>query len=443
MNPTIIVIDDNRKVCESLKHNFEKIGYTCLTALTGDEALHAFHAHEIETAILDLKLGKENGIDLLQEIKKRAPQVPVLIITGFGTIETAVEAIKIGAYDYLQKPVNFTKLQKTVENAVDMYRLKSENQVMQERITALPYSIITKNDSMLKILRKMVKLAATELPLLIQGESGTGKELFADYIHRNSNRKVYRLEKINCAAFPETLLDNELFGHEKGAYTGAEDSFKGVFERAHKGTLFLDEIGDMPLSIQSKILRTLQSKEIRRLGGKETRQVDVRFIAATNKDIQELIRNGTFREDLYYRLNAAMIRIPPLRERREDIELLVEAFLRDIATENEVDPPRLSEPILQLFHEYTWPGNVRELKNVLHYAATVSNGELINIEDLPPYLFEQAAEEEGLSVKDNMEKELILKILKRTKYNKKRAAEILNICRKTLYNKINKYGIST
>jgi DNA-binding NtrC family response regulator len=442
MKPTIIVIDDNRKICESLKSNFEKIGYTCLTAQEGEQALHAFRTHELDTAVLDLRLGKENGLDILQKIKKTAPQVPVLILTGYGTIETAVEAIKNGAFDYLQKPVNFTKLQKTVENAVGMYRLTSENQAMQERIHSKHLAIITASTPMLQTLRKIDKLAATELPLLIVGESGTGKELFADYIHQKSDRRVYRLEKINCASFPETLLDNELFGHEKGAYTGANDSFKGVFERAHRGTLFLDEIGDMPLAIQSKILRALQNKEIRRLGGKETRQVDVRFIAATNKDMRELIEKGSFREDLYYRLNAAMVRIPPLRDRMEDIELLCASFLQEISEENERETPRISGGVFRLFHEYAWPGNVRELKNVIQYAGTVATGDRICIEDLPPYLFERAAAKEELNLKDNLEKELILKILKQTNFNKKRAAELLNVCRKTLYNKIEKYGIS-
>jgi two-component system, NtrC family, response regulator AtoC len=286
-----------------------------------------------------------------------------------------------------------------------------------------------------------MKLADTDLPILIVGESGTGKELVADFIHQNSSRKVYNLEKINCASLPETLLDNELFGHEKGAYTGADAVFKGVFERAHNSSLFLDEIGDMPLAIQSKILRALQNNEIRRLGGKDTLEIDVRFIAATNKDLQSLIHENYFREDLFYRLNAAMVSIPPLRKRKEDILLLVNHFLEEIYRENKQSRASFSEEVESLFNEYSWPGNIRELKNVVKYAATVTNGTIIYLKDLPPYLFNNSSEYGALNIKDNVEKELIIKILKETNFNKKRTAEILNICRKTLYNKMEKFGI--
>jgi DNA-binding NtrC family response regulator len=441
MKNCILIIDDNEKICKSLKENFEKIGYGCITAASGEEALETITACEINTAILDLKLGEENGITILEKIRELNPGLPVLILTGFGTIETAVEAIKIGAFDYLQKPVNFTKLQKTVENAVTMNNLETQNRIMQKKINSLSYSIVSRNVQMLGILENSLKLAATDLPILIVGESGTGKELVADFIHQNSDRKIYTLEKINCASFPESLLDNELFGHERGAYTGADASFKGVFERAHGGSLFLDEIGDMPLSIQSKILRTLQNHEIRRLGGKETRKVDVRFIAATNKNLQDLMEAGKFRQDLFYRLNAAMISIPALRDRKEDISFLSTHFLQELAEERELQPAELSDEVTVLFHEYSWPGNVRELKNVIKYAGTVTNNTTICLNDLPPYLFNHAERKESLNLKDDVEKELISRVLKETNYNKKRAAEILRICRKTLYNKIEKYGI--
>lgn len=437
----LLIIDDNEKICRSLKDNFEKLGYKCFIALNGDEALGILRSNEIRTAVLDLKLGNEDGLHVLEKIKKTAPHIPVLIITGFGTIETAVEAIKIGAYDYLQKPINFTKLLKTVENAMNMYRLETENKAMQERLNSLSLPIITRNSTMLNILENTIKLSDTDLPILIVGESGTGKELIADFIHQHSDRKLYKLEKINCASFPETLLDNELFGHEKGAYTGADSVFKGVFERAHNGTLFLDEIGDMPLSIQSKILRALQNNEIRRLGGKETLAINVRFIAATNKNLQDLIEEKEFREDLFYRLNAAMINLPPLKDRKEDIELLSNYFLHELASENQQEAAKLSDEVLCIFQKYSWPGNIRELKNVIKYAGTIANNETICVNDLPPYFFDKSRKSQQISLKDNVEKDLIIRILSETNFNKKKTAEILNICRKTLYNKLEKYGI--
>jgi DNA-binding NtrC family response regulator len=291
------------------------------------------------------------------------------------------------------------------------------------------------------------KLAPTDLPVLFRGESGTGKEVIADFMHGASVRSAMPMVKINCAAFPETLLDNELFGHEKGAYTGADSMFKGVFEKANGGTLFLDEIGDMPLSIQAKILRTLQNNEIRRLGGSDTITVNVRFIAATNKDPEEMIRKGQFREDLYYRLNTAVLLIPSLRERREDIHLLVEHFLADRSTGASSAAghsvlKQVSAEVMARFLHYEWPGNVRELKNVVTYAAAMSSGERIELQDLPLHFLEGAQTAGEGNIREDMERALILKVLQSTKYNRSKTAELLAMSRKTLYTRMVKYGLN-
>jgi DNA-binding NtrC family response regulator len=289
------------------------------------------------------------------------------------------------------------------------------------------------------------KLAATDLPVLITGENGTGKEIMADFIHRHSSRHARKMLKINCAAFPESLLDNELFGHEKGAYTGANVLFKGVFEQAHESSLFLDEIGDMPLAIQAKILRTLQNHEIRRLGGAAMITIDVRFITATNKDLGKLIREKAFREDLLYRLNTAVIHLPPLRERTDDIPLLAEYFLTEYARTNAAPLKRLSQAVEERFARYSWPGNIRQLKNVLNYAAAISARESLEDDDLPPTFLaasQQHSPDSSGNIREEMEKNLILTMLQKTDYNKKKTAEMLNMSRKTLYSRLKKYGIS-
>ncbi len=320
-------------------------------------------------------LGEESGIDVLTRLLAVDKNVPIVMITAYASVESAVQSLKLGAFDYVKKPLDFDELLKTVRKACEFSRLREENTRLKSRLKELSATIVTNDRQVEALIRKVEKLADTDLPVLICGESGTGKEVLADYIHATSARSAAPMVKINCVAFPETLLDNELFGHERGAYTGADSMFKGLFEKADGSTLFLDEIGDMPLSIQAKILRTLQDKEIRRLGGNQTIRVDVRFIAATNKDVAELIGKGQFREDLYYRLNAAVLSLPPLRERREDVPLLVEHFL---AAGKAVSPD-----VMERFLRYDWPGNVRELKNVVTYAAAMCSGSMIEAEDLP------------------------------------------------------------
>jgi DNA-binding NtrC family response regulator len=432
---SLLIIDDNAKLCRSLARNFEHVGFSVSIATCAQEAVGRFRSARTDAVLLDIMLGEESGIDVLTQLLAVDKNVPVVMITAYASVESAVQSLKLGAFDYVKKPLDFDELLKTVRKACEFSRLREENTRLKNRLKELSATIVTNDRQVQALIRKVEKLANTDLPVLICGESGTGKEVLADYIHATSARSAAPMVKINCVAFPETLLDNELFGHERGAYTGADSMFKGLFEKADGSTLFLDEIGDMPLSIQAKILRTLQDKEIRRLGGNQTIRVDVRFIAATNKDVAELIGKGQFREDLYYRLNAAVLSLPPLRERREDVPLLVEHFL---AAGKAVSPD-----VMERFLRYDWPGNVRELKNVVTYAAAMCSGGMIEAEDLPVHFLDISRGKDGGNIREDMERSLILKVLQSTKYNRSRAAEILNMSRKTLYSKMAKYGLNS
>jgi len=441
LRKSLLVIDDNEKLCRSLCRNFERQGYATSFDTTGTDIKEIIDRFNPKTILLDISLKDKNGLEILREIKEYRPNIPVIMITGFGTIETAIESIREGAFDYIQKPLEFNKLLVIIENAIKMNLLDKENQSLKKRITRLSPRIVTENPRMLEIFDKAKRLAGTDFPLLIQGESGTGKEGMAEYIHQNSTRVGADFLKINCAAFPENLLDNELFGHEKGAYTGAESLFRGVFEKADGGTLLLDEIGDMTLATQAKILRTLQNNEIRRIGSEKTIKIDVRFIASSNKDLKSLIQKQLFREDLYYRLTTATITLPPLRERKNDIPLLVDTFLQEFYSQKGDPPKTCTEGYYQRLIDYHWPGNIRELKNVVHYSGAISLKSQITPEDLPPLFLENS---EGTCcgglIQEN-ERDLIIKTLQKTNNNKKRAAEMLQVSRKTLYNKLEKYGI--
>ncbi|MDA3958320.1 sigma-54 dependent transcriptional regulator [Oceanispirochaeta sp.] len=430
MNQIILVIDDKEKLCKSLELNFSKLGYEYHYRLNGSTALHFLDACVPDLILLDLALGEEDGLDILTVIKQKQPLVPVIMITGYGSIDTAVKAMKIGASDYIQKPLNFNSLYKIVENT-----LKKNSSPMELR----PQGIITKSEVMMDLYERAKKLADTNFPVLITGESGTGKERIAHLIHDSSPRSGIEMQCINCAAFPENLLDNELFGHEKGAYTGADQQFKGIFERADKSTLFMDEIGDMSLQTQAKILRTLQNNEIRRIGGNNTIKIDVRFIGATNKNLSELMIQKRFREDLYYRLGTAVLNIPPLRERVEEIASLAEYFLKEQFEHKDYS---FSKGAMEKLRHYDWPGNIRELRNAVHYAGAMVTGQVINEEDIPRDLHGSSSGDNPAVSLEEYEKSLIMKALKQALNNKSKAAEILNISRKTLYNKLDKYGLS-
>lgn len=370
------------------------------------------------------------------------PGMPVIMITGYASVEDAVRSIKIGAFDYVQKPVKLAKLQRVIENALNVARLQKENEHLRNRLSDAALPIVSQDPRMLQTLAQLGRLADTDIPILLCGESGTGKELFADFVHLRSRRAAYKLYKLNCASLPQSLLDNELFGHDKGAYTGADSVFKGIFERAHQSSLFLDEIGDMPLEIRSKILRTLQNREVRRLGGTQTLVVDVRFIAATNHDVEVLVEARRLREDLYYRLNAATFTIPPLRDRKGDIPLLTSHFLTEFARNNGGRLKSVDASVNWVLASHNWPGNGRELKNVVNYGATIAGGALIRAQHLPPYLTRHKTAARTSAGRVASEKERIIDALAKSKYNKKLAAELLRISRRTLYNKLAKYEIS-
>ncbi len=441
MTSNILIVDDNAKLCKSLVENFDESGYRSFCAKNRSEALALVSNHRIHAVLLDIMLGEESGTDLLKELLILQQNMPVIVITGYASIDSAVQSIKLGAFDYVTKPLDFDKLLGIVDKAVKIAKLSEENGHLKNRVIELSAKVITRNRKLIELCSKAKKLATTNLPVLICGENGTGKEIIADFIHANSARNACKMHKINCAAFPETLLDNELFGHEKGAYTGADTTFRGVFERAGASSLFLDEIGDMPLTIQAKLLRTLQTGEIRRLGGEDTITVDVRFIAATNKDLEALIEQQKFREDLFYRLNTAMLSIPPLRERKEDIPLLAEHFLSEYSKMNATSEKRISPAVMDRFLEYDWPGNVRELRNTLNYSAAISSRDCIETDDLPPsFIYPKQSRASG-NIREDMEKELIRKMLQKSGYNKKKTAELLNMSRRTLYNKLEKYRI--
>jgi two-component system response regulator AtoC len=442
MATEILIIDDNIKLCKSLAQNFDQLGYQCHFAENSAKAFGILSQHQVGVVLLDIVLGKEDGVSVLGRLLSWDSKLPVIMITGYGSIETAVKSVKLGAFDYIQKPLNFNNILKIVENAIKVADLQSENQRLKSRIVALSDRIITQNQKMIDVCKKAKRLAETDMPVLIIGGNGTGKELLANFIHNNSKRNAYQMSSINCAAFPESLLDNELFGHEKGAYTGADVTFIGIFEKADGGTLHLDEIGDMAPSTQAKILRTLQNNEIRRIGGNKNITIDVRFIASTNKNLQELIDQGRFRKDLYYRINAATLQIPPLKERKDDIPVLVYHFLCLFSSNSSKAVNQVSEGVFKRFSEYHWPGNIRELKNTINYAATMSTTSKIRIEDLPASFIDMEKAEGQYNIWEESEKTLILRMLKQSDYNKRKAAKLLKISRKTLYNKLKKYGIS-
>ncbi|MDA3900193.1 MAG: sigma-54 dependent transcriptional regulator [Spirochaetes bacterium] len=437
----LLIIDDNEKLCISLKRNFDQRGFNADYATNSSEVHTLINRKEYSAVLLDIVFGSENGIDVLNSLMEKHPSLPVIMITGFATIESAVTAIKNGAFDYIQKPLNFDKLMKIVENAIKVRNLEKENDQYRKVISSLTPKVITKNLSIIKLYERAACLAKTDIAILITGENGTGKELLADYIHTNSLYANQKIVKINCAAFPDNLLDNELFGHEKGAYTGATTAYTGVFERANNSSLMLDEIGDMELATQAKILRAIQNKEIKRIGGSDIIKIKVRFIAATNKNLKKMIDENSFRSDLFYRLNAATLHLPPLRERKDDISLLVKHFLQEFSSIGDKTVTDVSDKVMNVFLDYQWPGNIRELKNAIMYGAALTQKKYIEIDDLPPVFEELPESEKTENILDLNEKNIILEILNKTNNNKKKTAEILNISRRTLYNKIEKYGI--
>ena len=444
----ILVVDDDNLMREFLDETLRRSKYSVELASTGDEAFKKIKSWEYDVILTDIRMPKMSGMELLKAVKDNSPQAKVMLMTAYGTIENAVEAMKLGAFDYITKPFSADDIELKIKRAIEYNRLEQENRRLLEEVTTKYKfdNIIGKSPQIRKVFEIIDSIADSKSSVLITGESGTGKELIARAIHYNSPRKNQPFVAVNCAVLPENLMESELFGHEKGAFTGAIKKTTGKFELAHQGTLLLDEISEIPPALQAKLLRVLQEREFERVGSGETIQVDVRIISTSNQNLPELIQEGKFREDLYFRLNVLPINIPPLRERKEDIIILAEYFLDKYKKENNRDIKGISEKVFQIFMEYHWPGNVRELENYIERAVVTSKGELLTPEDFPKELLFKAdlitpQFEAGMTI-DEAEKALILKTLETCSGNKTKAAKTLGVSVRTLRNKLNEYGLS-
>lgn len=446
----ILIVDDDATFRLTLRATLAQVGYEIHEAEDGRDAVELVERTLFDLILLDLRMKDVQGDEALRRIKAISPSVPVIIMTAYATVQTAVETLKHGAFDYLIKPVDMDALLAIADKAMRYYELESENKTLKERIgEQFDFSNIIGHSKKMREVLEILSLAApSDATILILGESGTGKELIANAIHESSARKERAFVKVNCAALSESLLESELFGHERGAFTGAVQQRKGRFEMADGGSIFLDEIGDMALSTQAKILRVLQEKEFERLGSSGTLKADVRVIAATHRNLEEAIRNGTFREDLYFRLSVVTLELPALRERQEDIPALAEHFLRKYAEKNQRLVKGFAPKTLDALLRYDWPGNIRELENTVERAVILCREEFVQPQCLPGQFRELLGEEEtsetgvrpGHSIRE-VEKELILKTLEQTGGNRTRAAETLGITRRALQYKLKEYGI--
>jgi two-component system nitrogen regulation response regulator NtrX len=445
---TILIVDDEPEVLKSVRSILSDEGYEVIDAPDGPAALKSLEEELPDLVLLDIWLPGIDGMNVLGQVKNSHPDLPVVMISGHGTIETAVQATKLGAFDFIEKPLSWERLTVAVQKALDYHRLEEQNLFLRQKEESR-YQL-TGQSELISHLRKQIEIVApTSAWVLIRGENGTGKEIVARLIHRLSKRKTRPFIEVNCAAIPEDLIESELFGHEKGAFTGATNPKKGKFDLAHEGILFLDEIGDMSLKTQAKILRILQEQKFERVGGTKTIQVDVRVVAATNKDLEQEIGRGTFREDLYYRLNVIPLEVPPLRERREDIPELVGEFLREYAYKTNTEPKLVAPEVLPLLAEYDWPGNIRELKNLVERLVILTPGPVITAGDLPSPILKKP-EETPLSAYDfsllkearnQFERDFIIHKLQENQGNISQTASILGIERSHLHKKIKAYGI--
>jgi two-component system response regulator HydG len=450
----ILVVDDDPGHLVSVKTIIRSWGYAVETADNGSSAVALVKSTPVDLILMDVRMAKMSGIEALRQIKVYNPTIPVIIMTAYSSVNSAVSAIKSGAYDYLIKPLDFEVLKLTIERASEHAGLKEENRVLKEHLRS-DYditNIIGRSQPMKKLLEMMSMVAPSEANVLITGDSGTGKELIARSLHFNSARKDKPLVVVNCAAITETLLESELFGHEKGSFTGADKRREGRFMQADRGTIFLDEIGETSSTMQAKLLRVLQEKEIQRVGGEETLKVDVRIIAATNRDLEKEVAEGKFREDLFYRLNVMTLDVPLLKERRDDIPILAHHFLKKFADKNRKTIKGFVPLAMDMLVNYDWPGNVRELENAIERAVILSTGEHITEAQLPLNITGEYDDPEkrptgvsqildGTHSLQDIEKEAILAALSASNGNKAEAARRLGVTRKTLHNKLNAYGL--
>ncbi|MFB6232131.1 MAG: sigma-54-dependent transcriptional regulator [Salinibacter sp.] len=448
--PTLCIVDDDRHVREGLRETFEHNGYSTLEAKDGKEALAQIEEEPVDLVLLDLKLPRLSGMEVLREMAETHAEIPVIIVSGQGTIQKAVEATKLGAYDFLEKPVEPRRAKVTVENALEQARLRREREQLLEQVRER-YEMVGSSEPMQRVYDRIERAAQAKAKVLITGENGTGKEMVARAIHRNSERASGPFVTVNCAAIPPDLIESELFGHEEGAFTGAKERREGTFEQADGGTLFLDEIGDMSLDVQAKTLRAIEREEVQRVGGGETIDVDVRIIAATNQDLGAAIEAGGFREDLYYRLDVVSIEVPPLRERRDDIPALAKRFLQQFSEEHSVERPLLGDAAAQELMRYDWPGNVRELRNAIEQLVVLHGASEIGAEAVRRALGigedSPDAPARGASdlrrAKGQFERAHIQRTLNEHDGSLKKTAEALGIDRSTLWRKMEQHGLET
>jgi len=449
MKPKILVVDDEASHRKMIEAVLSDEGYEIKQADDGQTAIDAVKKEFYDLVLMDIRMSAVGGIEALKQIKEISPAIPIIIMTAYASVDTAVNALKSGAYDYLTKPLDIDELKILVQKTLRYHQLEKENIYLKERLNdRFDFSnIIGRSPAMKKLFETTALVAPSEATVLIFGESGTGKELIANAIHQNSPRKERPLITVNCAALPETLLESELFGHEKGSFTGAIARKQGRFQLAHHSSIFLDEVAEMAPATQAKILRVLQEREFEPLGSTQTIKVDTRVIAATNKNLEEEIKKGRFREDLYYRLNVVSLEVPPIRERREDISLLADFFLKRYAEKNKRILKGFTPRAMDLLMRYDWPGNVRELENVVERAVIMARGEMITPAEFPDILQELDPEVKatyvnlspGRTLKD-VEKDMIIRTLEETAGNRTHAAKILGISRRTLQLKLKEYG---
>lgn len=450
-NFSILIVDDEDAQRSVLKGYLEKKGYRIFSASSGNEGIKTVQNNIIDIILSDFKMPDKTGLEVLEEVKKINPEISFVILTAYGTIENAVKAMRLGAFDYISKPVDLDELDLMIERIIENRNLKSENQILKNQLKEKFKidSFISQSPKMEEVLSVASRAADSRATVLITGESGTGKEVLAKSIHFVSSRKDKPFVAVNIPALPETLLESELFGHEKGAFTGAEKSKKGRFELAHEGTIFLDEIGDIPINLQVKLLRVLQEHQIEKLGSTDTVNIDVRIIAATHQNLEQKIKDGSFREDLFYRLNIVSLNIPPLRERKEDILPLIEHFIEKYSKENGRENLSLSKETVDTLIKYNFPGNVRELENIIERAVVLSRGNTITVNDLPNVVKgfkaekEIPANEETTLIEqvEELEKKLIFDALTKSNGNQSQAGRLLGLTERNLRYKMQKYGI--
>lgn len=450
MKAKIVVADDEPRIRKMICRLLTDEGYDVMPVENGREAVEALLSFQPDVILLDQQMPVMTGVEALEEIKQIAPNQVVLFVTAFGSISLAVDAVKKGAYDFIEKPFDNDKLLLTVGRAVEHSRMKGEISNLKKSLGEKKSAVIGDNTGLKQVMTQVRRVAETNATVLIHGESGTGKELIARAVHDNSLRSQGPFVAINCGAIPLTLMESELFGHERGAFTDAKEAKAGTFERADGGTLFLDEVGELPLDAQVKLLRVLEERRITRIGGKKAIPVDVRIVAATNRNLDDEVKNGHFRLDLLYRLNVFTLILPPLRERKEDIPLLTNFFIRKYNWTLSLDVQSVSPEAISLLTSYDWPGNVRDLENAIQSSMILCTGGVIRPEHLPDrikgYELAEAQTVSGNSIREinaQMEKELIIEALKKHNFNRTLTAEALNISRKTLFNKMKRYGLSS